>query len=47
MSQENMRQSIPYAAGSNFYGSSPWSLGSQVGVRHVQDHRASGTFLDL
>ena len=28
--QENMRQFIPYAAGSNFYGSSPWSLGSQL-----------------
>ncbi|MDB5735607.1 MAG: TonB-dependent receptor [Alphaproteobacteria bacterium] len=27
--QENMRQYIPYAAGSNFYGASPWSLGSQ------------------
>jgi hypothetical protein len=28
--QENMRQFIPYAAGSNFYGASPWSLGSQA-----------------
>lgn len=28
--QKNMRQFIPYAAGSNFYGSSPWSLGSQA-----------------
>ncbi|MEI9988767.1 MAG: TonB-dependent receptor [Rhizomicrobium sp.] len=27
--QKNMRQYIPYAAGSNFYGASPWSLGSQ------------------
>jgi hypothetical protein len=27
--QENVRQFVPYAAGSNFYGSSPWSLGSQ------------------
>lgn len=27
--QENMRQFVPYAAGSNFYGASPWSLGSQ------------------
>jgi iron complex outermembrane recepter protein len=27
--QKNMRQFIPYAAGSNFYGASPWSLGSQ------------------
>lgn len=27
--QENLRQFVPYAAGSNFYGSSPWSLGSQ------------------
>ncbi len=28
--QENVRQFIPYAAGSNFYGASPWSLGSQA-----------------
>ncbi|MBL6938400.1 MAG: TonB-dependent receptor [Alphaproteobacteria bacterium] len=28
--QKNMRQFIPYAAGSNFYGASPWSLGSQL-----------------
>ena len=28
--QENVRQFVPYAAGSNFYGSSPWSLGSQL-----------------
>ncbi len=28
--QENLRQFVPYAAGSNFYGSSPWSLGSQA-----------------
>lgn len=28
--QENMRQFVPYAAGSNFYGASPWSLGSQL-----------------
>jgi len=27
--QENVRQFVPYAAGSNFYGASPWSLGSQ------------------
>ena len=27
--QENMRQFIPYGAGSNFYGFSPWSLGTQ------------------
>jgi iron complex outermembrane receptor protein len=27
--QENMRQYIPYGAGSNFYGASPWSVGSQ------------------
>ncbi len=27
--QKNMRQFIPYAAGSNFYGASPFSLGSQ------------------
>jgi hypothetical protein len=28
--QENLRQYVPYAAGSNFYGASPWSLGSQA-----------------
>jgi outer membrane receptor protein involved in Fe transport len=28
--QENMRQFLPYGAGSNFYGFSPWSLGSQA-----------------
>jgi iron complex outermembrane recepter protein len=28
--QKNLRQYIPYGAGSNFYGSSPWSLGSQA-----------------
>ena len=28
--QKNLRQFIPYGAGSNFYGSSPWSLGSQA-----------------
>ena len=28
--QRNMRQYIPYGAGSNFYGASPWSLGSQA-----------------
>jgi outer membrane receptor protein involved in Fe transport len=28
--QKNMRQFIPYGAGSNFYGFSPWSLGSQA-----------------
>ena len=28
--QKNLRQFIPYAAGSNFYGSSPWSLGTQA-----------------
>jgi hypothetical protein len=27
--QENYRQTIPYAAGGNFYGSSPFSLGTQ------------------
>jgi hypothetical protein len=27
--QKNLRQFIAYGAGSNFYGSSPWSLGSQ------------------
>ena len=28
--QKNMRQFIPYGAGSNFYGASPWSLGNQA-----------------
>jgi hypothetical protein len=28
--QKNMRQFIPYGAGSNYYGTSPWSLGSQL-----------------
>jgi outer membrane receptor protein involved in Fe transport len=28
--QKNLRQFVPYAAGSNFYGASPWSLGSQA-----------------
>lgn len=28
--QENYRQTIPYAAGSSFYGSSPFSLGTQA-----------------
>lgn len=28
--QKNLRQYIPYGAGSNFYGASPWSLGSQT-----------------
>ena len=28
--QKNLRQFIPYGAGSNFYGASPWSLGSQA-----------------
>ena len=28
--QENMRQFIPYGAGSNFFGFSPWSLGTQA-----------------
>jgi len=27
--QKNLRQFLPYGAGSNFYGASPWSLGSQ------------------
>jgi outer membrane receptor protein involved in Fe transport len=27
--QKNMRQFIPYGAGSNFFGFSPWSLGTQ------------------
>ncbi len=28
--QKNMRQYIPYGAGSNYYGTSPWSLGTQA-----------------
>ncbi len=28
--QNNMRQFIPYGAGSNFFGFSPWSLGTQA-----------------
>ncbi len=28
--QKNLRQFIPYGAGSNYYGASPWSLGSQL-----------------
>jgi outer membrane receptor protein involved in Fe transport len=28
--QKNLRQYIPYGAGSNFFGTSPWSLGSQA-----------------
>jgi outer membrane receptor protein involved in Fe transport len=28
--QKNLRQFIPYGAGSNFYGFSPWSLGAQA-----------------
>ena len=28
--QKNLRQFIPYGAGSNYYGTSPWSLGSQA-----------------
>ncbi len=28
--QKNLRQFVPYGAGSSFYGSSPWSLGSQA-----------------
>ena len=28
--QKNLRQFIPYGAGSNYYGTSPWSLGSQT-----------------
>jgi outer membrane protein OmpA-like peptidoglycan-associated protein len=28
--QKNMRQYIPYGAGGNFLGTSPWSLGSQL-----------------
>ena len=28
--QRNLRQIVPYAAGGNFYGASPFSLGSQA-----------------
>jgi iron complex outermembrane receptor protein len=35
--QENMRQFIPYGAGSNFYGFSPWSLGSQAAFKLFKD----------
>jgi iron complex outermembrane receptor protein len=28
--QKNMRQFIPYGAGGNFYGTSPWGLGTQA-----------------
>jgi iron complex outermembrane receptor protein len=35
--QENMRQFIPYGAGSNFYGFSPWSLGSQAAFELFKD----------
>jgi iron complex outermembrane receptor protein len=35
--QKNLRQFIPYGAGSNFYGSSPWSLGSQTAFDTFRD----------
>ena len=35
--QENMRQFIPYGAGSNFYGFSPWSLGTQAAFNLLKD----------
>jgi len=35
--QENMRQFIPYGAGSNFYGFSPWSLGTQAAFELFKD----------
>jgi len=35
--QKNMRQFIPYGAGSNFYGSSAWSLGSQSAFERFKD----------
>ena len=45
--QENLRQFVPYAAGSNFYGASPWSLGSQAAFDTFKADGASGTLLDL
>lgn len=35
--QKNMRQFIPYGAGSNFYGFSPWSLGTQAAFELFKD----------
>ena len=35
--QKNMRQFIPYGAGSTFYGFSPWSLGSQAAFELFKD----------
>lgn len=35
--QKNLRQFIPYGAGSNFYGASPWSLGSQLAFDTFKD----------
>lgn len=35
--QKNMRQFIPYGAGSGFYGFSPWSLGSQAAFQLFKD----------
>jgi iron complex outermembrane receptor protein len=35
--QQNMRQFIPYGAGSNFYGFSPWSLGTQAAFDLFKD----------
>jgi iron complex outermembrane receptor protein len=35
--QKNMRQFIPYGAGSGFYGFSPWSLGSQAAFELFKD----------
>lgn len=35
--QQNMRQFIPYGAGSNFYGFSPWSLGTQAAFELFKD----------
>ncbi len=34
--QKNLRQFIPYGAGSNFYGASPWSLGSQAAFEQLK-----------
>jgi hypothetical protein len=45
--QENMRQFIPYGAGSNFFGFSPWSLGTQAAfdlLKHTVHPETSWTY---
>ncbi|MBW8815946.1 MAG: TonB-dependent receptor [Caulobacterales bacterium] len=45
--QKNLRQFIPYGAGSNFYGFSPWSLGTQAAFdlfKQTVDPEYSWTF---